>query len=54
MNDVNMDQSIQIVNKRVLHMLNDSMVNNELFFRDVRTLSALIEFKLNNESKGQK
>ena len=52
MNELNINQSLRIVNKRVLQMLDSSMVNNELFFRDIRTLVELIDFKLNKEEKG--
>jgi hypothetical protein len=49
MNKPNMNEALQIVNNRVSNMLNASEVNNEVFFRDVRTLTELIELKLEDK-----
>ena len=51
MNDLNMTEEIQIVNKRVLHMLDCSEVNSELFFHDVRKLSKLVNLYIAQEGK---
>lgn len=48
MNEITMNEALQIVKDRVVNMLNSSEVNNEIFFRDVRTLTELIEHKLEN------
>jgi len=51
MNNTTMLDALKIVNYRVVRMLNSSDVNSEIFYRDVRTLTELIEYKLENEKK---
>lgn len=52
MNNTNMLDDIKIVNTRVLKMLDLSEVNNELFYRDVRTLAELVKLKFEQDKKG--
>lgn len=49
MNEMNMHDALKIVNRRVLRMLNANEVNSEVFFRDVRTLTELIEHGIEND-----
>jgi hypothetical protein len=49
MNELNMNEELEIVNRRVQRMLDANEVTSEVFFRDVRTLSELIEYILENE-----
>lgn len=49
MNEMNMNDALKIVNRRVLRMLNTNEVNSELFFRDVRTLAELIEHNFEDD-----
>ena len=44
-----MHDALKIVNRRVLRMLNANEVNSEVFFRDVRTLTELIEHGIEND-----
>jgi hypothetical protein len=53
MNKNNMHDALKIVNNRVANMLNSSAVNNEVFFRDVRTLTELIDYQLENEDEDE-
>ena len=53
MNKNNMHDALKIVNNRVSNMLNVSEVNNEVFFRDVRTLTELIEYQLENKDEDE-
>jgi hypothetical protein len=53
MNKPNMNEALQIVNNRVMNMLDLKDVNSEVFFRDIRTLSELIQIKLeDNDLEG--
>ena len=51
MNEINMQDEIKIVNNRVLKMLNSREVNSELFYRDVRTLTELIDARFEGRYK---
>lgn len=51
MNNHTMLEELEIVNNRVLKMLNSSNVNDEVFYADVRTLTKLVEEKLDSLKK---
>jgi hypothetical protein len=51
MNEFNITQSIRIVNSRVASMLNSRDRNLEVFMRDIRTLTELIEYEIDNEAR---
>ena len=53
MNKNNMYDALRIVYHRVANMLNSREVNNEIFFRDVRTLTELIKYQLENVNKDE-
>jgi hypothetical protein len=46
-----MHDPLKIVNDRVLKMLDSSEVNNEIFYLDVRTLTELVQKRLENEKR---
>jgi hypothetical protein len=51
MNTTIMNDKLNVVNSRVSRMLDASDINNESFFRDVRTLTELVEHKLQLENE---
>jgi hypothetical protein len=51
MNDSNMQDTVKIVNNRVVSMLESGDVNNECFYQDVRTLTAMIRRMLKEEEE---
>lgn len=51
MNKHTMLDPLEIVNNRVLKMLDSGEVNREIFYRDVRTLAELIKGRLENGKK---
>lgn len=53
MNNLNMQDAIKIVNNRVLKMLDSREVNSEIFYRDVRTLTELIDVQFEREEEGR-
>ena len=53
MNNANMQDDLTIVNNRVIKMLDSSRVNNDTFYRDVRTLTELIQLQLKLEWRAE-
>jgi hypothetical protein len=51
MNKNTMQDPIKIVNNRVLKMLDSGRGNSDIFYRDVRTLTELIDAKFNSEDR---
>jgi hypothetical protein len=49
MNELNINEELNIFNIRVTNMLNTKEVNSEVFYRDVRALTELVGYILENE-----